>query len=97
MIEVYEALEKLQCHHLLIILDCCFAGIFRWASSRKLIAVLETIHREHYDRFIRFPAWQVITSSAYDQEALDFVKLSEDRRVDKEKKAQSILPLLWHC
>ncbi|PSB43229.1 hypothetical protein C7B80_24930 [Cyanosarcina cf. burmensis CCALA 770] len=82
MSEVYDALEKLQCHHLLVILDCCFAGTFRWASSRKLIAILETIHREHYDRFIRHPAWQVITSSAHDQEALDFVKLSKDRRGD---------------
>jgi Caspase domain len=59
MSEVYEALNKLHCHHLLVVLDCCFAGTFRWANSRKLIAELETIRREHYDRFIRFPAWQV--------------------------------------
>ncbi|MCU0535733.1 MAG: caspase family protein [Hydrococcus sp. Prado102] len=99
MSEVYDALEKLQCHHLLVILDCCFAGTFRWASSRKLIAILETIHREHYDRFIRYPAWQVITSSAHDQEALDFVKLSEDRRgnpiqVNNEKHSPFALALL---
>lgn len=99
MSEVYDALEKLQCHHLLVILDCCFAGTFRWASSRKLIAKLKTIHREHYDRFIRFPAWQVVTSSAHDQEALDFVKLSEDRRgdpikVNNEKHSPFALALL---
>ncbi len=80
MKEVWEALEKLGCHHLLIILDCCFAGQFRWASSRKLTVVWDEIHREHYDRFIRYPAWQVITSSAHDQEALDQVKLSQDNR-----------------
>ena len=80
MTDVWAALEKLECHHLLIILDCCFAGQFRWASSRKLTVVWDEIHREHYDRFIRYPAWQVITSSAHDQEALDQVKLSQDNR-----------------
>ena len=35
MSKVYEALSKLECHHLLVILDCCFAGTFRWAGRRK--------------------------------------------------------------
>jgi WD40 repeat protein len=99
MSDVYEALNQLQCHHLLVVLDCCFAGTFRWANSRKLIAELETIRREHYDRFIRHPAWQVIISSAHDQEALDFVKLSEDRRgnpiqVNNERHSPFALALL---
>lgn len=89
MTDVWEALEKLQCHHLLIILDCCFAGQFRWASTRKLTVVWDEIHREHYDRFIRYPAWQVITSSAYDQEALDQVKLSQDSRGIEENTKHS--------
>ncbi|MFB2838934.1 hypothetical protein [Floridanema evergladense] len=54
-------------------LDCCFAGNFRWSSSRNVIPVPETIHREHYDRFIRCPAWQAITSAAHNQEAIDFL------------------------
>ncbi|MDZ8237242.1 MAG: caspase family protein [Nostoc sp. ChiQUE01a] len=81
---VYEQLSQLPCHHLLVILDCCFAGTFQWAGTRKLIPILETVRREHYDRFIRFPAWQVITSSAHDQEAMDIaldnVVLAEDKR-----------------
>jgi WD40 repeat protein len=77
MRELHDALSKLECHHLLVILDCCFAGTFRWASSRKAIPILETVHKEHYDRFIRYPAWQVLTSAAHDQEALD---LSIDQR-----------------
>ncbi|BAY37628.1 WD-40 repeat-containing protein [Nostoc sp. NIES-2111] len=81
---VYKQLSQLTCHHLLVILDCCFAGTFQWAGSRKLIPILETVRREHYDRFIRFPAWQVITSSAHDQEAMDValdnVVLAEDNR-----------------
>lgn len=80
MRKVYNALEKLKCHHLLVILDCCFAGTFRWAGSRKSIPILETIHQEHYYHFIRHPAWQVITSSAHDQEALDVARLKEDNR-----------------
>ncbi|BAZ24148.1 WD-40 repeat-containing protein [Kalymmatonema gypsitolerans NIES-4073] len=73
MRELHNALGALNCHHLLVILDCCFAGTFRWASTRKLIPVPETIHREHYDRFIRYSAWQVLTSAAHNQEALDFL------------------------
>jgi len=92
MSEVYEALSKLECHHLLVILDCCFAGTFRWAGRRKIIPILETVRREHYDRFIRYPAWQVITSAAHDQEALDVAKLAEDKRgaiPDKKQKLHS--------
>lgn len=68
---VYAALCQLQqCRHLLVILDCCFAGTFRWANTRKAV-VLDKIHQEHYDRFIRYPAWEVLTSTASNQEALD--------------------------
>ncbi|MEB3278071.1 MAG: caspase family protein [Lyngbya sp.] len=72
MKKLNEALHQLECHHLLVILDCCFAGNFRWSSHRNVIPELETIHREHYDRFIRYPAWQAITSAAHNQEALDY-------------------------
>ncbi|MEB3359559.1 MAG: caspase family protein [Synechococcales bacterium] len=80
MRQVSEALEKLACHHLLVILDCCFAGTFRWAGSRKAVPILETLRREHYYHFIRHPAWQVITSAAHDQEALDVARLQGDNR-----------------
>ena len=80
MSKVYDALKELECHHLLVILDCCFAGTFRWAGRREMILILETVRREHYDRFIRYPAWQVITSAAHDQEALDVAKLAQDKR-----------------
>ncbi|MEA5518808.1 ABC transporter substrate-binding protein [Limnoraphis robusta] len=72
MKKLNEALSQLECHHLLVMLDCCFAGNFRWSSHRNVIPEFETIHREHYDRFIRYPAWQAITSAAHNQEALDY-------------------------
>ncbi|MBD2065984.1 caspase family protein [Leptolyngbya sp. FACHB-671] len=44
MRELHDALKELECHHLLVILDCCYASTFRWASSRKAIPILETVH-----------------------------------------------------
>jgi WD40 repeat protein len=85
---LHDALVALPCHHLLVILDCCFAGTFRWASTRKMIPIPETIHREHYDRFIRYRAWQVITSAAHNQEALDF--LSDKRGIGAKSQHQAI-------
>ena len=73
MSDLIKSLSQLDLHHLLVILDCCFAGSLRWSSTRNVITVPEKIHREHYDRFIRCRAWQSITSAAHNQEALDFV------------------------
>jgi hypothetical protein len=71
MTELSACLDRLPCRHLLLVLDCCFAGAFRWSSTRDLGALPEVIHRERFDRYIRDPAWQVITSAACDQKALD--------------------------
>ena len=68
---VHDALTELPCRHCLIILDCCFSGAFRWSSQRSLIAPPDTLYQERYERFVRSPAWQVLTSAAYDQAALD--------------------------
>ncbi|BAT54421.1 WD-40 repeat protein [Nostoc sp. NIES-3756] len=87
---LHDALIALPCHHLIVILDCCFAGTFRWSSTRKLIPIPETIRREHYDRFIRYPAWQVITSAAHNQEALDF--LSDKRGISQKSQGKKHSP-----
>lgn len=72
MTELSAALDALPCRHLLAILDCCFAGSFRWAGISRAIPHPPTlIHRERYLRYIRHPARQVITSAAHDQKALD--------------------------
>ncbi len=72
MQELYDAFKTINSHHLLVILDCCYAGMFRWAT-RKLGVAYERIYQEHFARFIENPAWQVIASAAYNQEALDLV------------------------
>ncbi|MBK9737099.1 MAG: caspase family protein [Saprospiraceae bacterium] len=73
MTEVKEALNNLTCRHLLVILDCCFAGAFKWTSGTRSIRSLmpKKIYKERFDRFIHDPAWEVITSAAYDQRAMD--------------------------
>lgn len=76
MNELYHAINKLPCKHLLLILDCCFSGAFKWSSRYRHIASFmpKLIFKERFDRFIKDPAWQVITSSAYDQKALDVLQ-----------------------
>jgi WD40 repeat protein len=79
MAKLHDALSKLPCRHFLGILDCCFAGAFRWSSTRDLLTAPEVIHKERYDRFITDAAWQIITSSASDQKALDNFNLDTER------------------
>lgn len=70
MRELHDGLAALRCRHLLLILDCCFAGTFRWAALRDVI-VPKQVFRETFDRYVESPAWQVVTSAASDQKALD--------------------------
>jgi len=73
MSDLYSWLNALPCRHLLVILDCCFAGAFTWYGRRSVRPIGAKLFREHYDRFVREPAWQILTSAAHDQEALDVV------------------------
>lgn len=68
---VHDALLSLPCRHMLVVLDSCFSGAFRWSGTRDAEEVSDVIHQEKYDRFVRDPAWQVITSASQDQKALD--------------------------
>ena len=79
MTKLQDSLSELPCRHFLGILDCCFAGAFRWSSTRDLLSAPEVIHQERYDRFIADAAWQVITSAASDQKALDAFDINTER------------------
>lgn len=68
---LHDALIQLPCRHLLTVLDSCFSGAFRWSGMRSLRTIPETLFRERFDRYIRAPAWQAISSASHDQEALD--------------------------
>lgn len=72
MSALHDALDRLRCRHLIVILDCCFSGAFRWTSKhRALSRVPKRIYRERFDRFVKDKAWQVLTSAGFDQKALD--------------------------
>ncbi len=72
---LHDALTKLPCRHGLLILDCCFSGAFKWSSGfRDVIFDLpKVIYEERFWRYCKDPAWQVITSSAHDQKAVDII------------------------
>ncbi|HEY9611927.1 caspase family protein, partial [Allocoleopsis sp.] len=70
MKQLHDALLALPCRHLLVILDCCFAGAFRWAGQREVVRS-QKMYRERYERFIAGCAQQVITSAADDEKAAD--------------------------
>ncbi len=65
------ALELLPCRHLLVVLDCCFAGAFRWASTRDAILLGQPLYDSQFQRYLQNDAWQALTSAAHDQRAAD--------------------------
>jgi WD40 repeat protein len=77
MSALHERLLALRCRHFLAVLDCCFAGSFRWSAARNVLPPAATLYRERFYRFVNRAAWQVITSAASDQRALD---VSRDHR-----------------
>jgi WD40 repeat protein/pimeloyl-ACP methyl ester carboxylesterase len=79
MADLQVALSSLSCRHFLGLLDCCFAGAFRWSSTRCIGEAVKVLHRERYYRYIKDPAWQVIASAASDQTAADTFSLSGER------------------
>lgn len=79
MDDVKTALTNLKCDHLLIILDCCFAGSFRTSTRKFVFKKTEELSKERYDNYIKFPAAQVIASAAHDQTAADTYSFKDNR------------------
>ncbi len=74
MSAIYEAFSTLNCHHTLLILDCCFAGRFRHTKltrSGDIDDFLGPMYNERFDRFKNGKALQVMVSCGPDQVALD--------------------------
>jgi|GEM_PF-6385473 len=71
------AVSALRFPQVLLILDCCYAGMFRQATSRfrdmldDAEAPLKKLRLEEFDYYTRYQARQVYTSTAYNQKALD--------------------------
>lgn len=66
-----KALEALPSKHLLVILDCCFAGSFRWASTRDVLLEAGPLYDSQYQRYLQGTAWQALTSASHNEAALD--------------------------
>ena len=66
-----QALEQLPCRHVLVVLDCCFAGSFRWSSSRDAALLTHPLYDSQLARFLDGQAWLALTSASHDQRAAD--------------------------
>lgn len=78
-----DTFNLLPCRHFLLILDCCFAGAIRWASSSRDVDSLflpNRIFKERFERYIQDNAWQVLTSASYNQKAFDSLAGFDDNR-----------------
>lgn len=71
MQRLHDSLTELPCRHLLVILDCCFAGSFRWAVRDREAVRREKLYRERYEQYVSGIARQVITSADHDERAAD--------------------------
>ncbi|MDQ3705296.1 MAG: caspase family protein [Chloroflexota bacterium] len=69
MQRLFQELESLECRHLLMVLDCCFAGLAR-AAMRDVVDT-PPLYKEQYYRFLRDRAWQLLTSAGESQRASD--------------------------
>jgi WD40 repeat protein len=72
---LHDIIDKLPCQHGLLIMDCCFAGSFKWSTGHRslLFDLPAIIYEERFYQYAQDPAWQVITSSASDQKAVDIL------------------------
>ena len=75
MSELRQLIGALPCRHVLIVLDCCFAGTFRWAGKPGDREVSAPAYRETLERFVHHRAWQVLVSASHDQTAADAVSM----------------------
>jgi hypothetical protein len=97
MRELSEAISRLPCDHGLLILDCCFAGAFKWAAGFRSLMwrdLPKVVYEERFRKYCLDPAWQVICSSAYDQKAFDVLHnyslgYRESLRDDSKQAAHS--------
>jgi len=93
MKEIFDLINSLSCKHLLIVLDCCYAGAFRWASQTRSLGseVPKTIYQERFEQYTKNKSCQVLTSSAHDQTAIDTLRLGKREDGDPLSPFASLL------
>lgn len=76
MRELNVALEQLTCRHVLLVLDCCYAGAFH-SGRRSGNLPLPVVHRQRFQRYASRRARQILTSSSAKQEADSKVSIGD--------------------
>ncbi|MEL6671901.1 MAG: caspase family protein [Bacteroidota bacterium] len=73
--ELYRQLSDIPVHHLLLILDCCFAGNFnRVKTTRGDFTIgLSPMTEIRFETYKSKAAWQVMVSASASEEAADFI------------------------
>jgi hypothetical protein len=84
--------EKRLCH-LLVILDCCYAGSFRFAT-RTIGHEPHEVSKESFKRYTETQAAQVIASSGHNEKAADFY---QDRRGTGQSGHSPFAELLFNA
>ncbi|OJT20892.1 hypothetical protein BO221_28760 [Archangium sp. Cb G35] len=73
MATLRDALRQLSCRHLLLILDCCFAGAFPHSPSRDIRApsLPQPLYLERFRHFSSRRSFQLLLSTSHDELASD--------------------------
>lgn len=95
MTDLMNALDKVDCRHGLIILDCCYGGAIRWSGPTRQSGRAKTIYPTTLDTYINRQAWHILTSSDEHQEAKDKL-LQNQLKNTRDNKEQKHSPFAHH-
>jgi hypothetical protein len=75
MRDLDQTLRKINAKHLLLVLDCCFAGVYNETSMQRGERSLEEekVSRQYYDMFTEEPTRKILTSASSRQLANDII------------------------
>jgi hypothetical protein len=74
-----KGLRGMKCRHVLLVLDCCYAGTFQWTSTRGIGITDEPLYESQYKRYRSGIAWHALTSAAHDETASDAAPFTQNR------------------
>lgn len=90
MEDVFDALNRVNAHHTLLILDCCFAGTFRRVNQTRgqLGITNRPMTETRFQRYKQKRAWQVLASAGPAETAADWISERGDSSADRVGKGK---------